>query len=66
MSVVVKTQSEMTFVDVQVTSIYCVFLNIHSFVDQQLLETIIQFLFLEELLELLLKVHHVGSLKLDS
>ena len=56
----------MTFVDVQVASVYCVLLDIHGFVDEELLETVIQLLFLEELFELSLEMHHVGSLELDS
>ena len=66
MRVIVKTQPEVTFVKIEVSRVDSIFLNIHSFVYQKLLQTIVNFSFLKQLFEFLLKMHHIISLEFDA
>ena len=51
MGVVVETQAEVAFVQIQVTGVDCVLLDVHGFVNQQLFQTVIELLFFEEIFE---------------
>ena len=66
MGVVVETQTEVTFVQVEVAGVYCVFLDVHGFIDKQLFETVVEFLFFEKVFKLLFEVHHGDGLEFDS
>ena len=53
MSVVVKTEAEVTFVEVEIAGVDCILLDVHGFVYKQLFEAIVELLFFEEVFKLL-------------
>jgi hypothetical protein len=66
MCVKIKTESEMSFVDVEVASVDSVFLYVHGLIEQQLFKFFIEFFFFKEFLELFLKMHDIISFEPDS
>ena len=66
MSVVVKTETEMSFVKVEVAGINSILLNIHGLVEQQLFQSVVQLGFLKEYFELFFEMHHIFSFESDS
>lgn len=66
MSIEVKAESEVPLVNVEIARVDGILLDVHRFVDQQLLDTLVQLFLFKEFFELFFKMHHVVSFKLNS
>jgi len=55
-----------TFVKIEVASVDSILLDVHSLVEQQLLQTVIELLLLKQLLKLLLQMHHIHSFEFNT
>lgn len=66
MGIIVKAESEVALVGIKVASVYCELLNLDGLEEEQLLQSVVNRLFLEEFLKLCFQVTQVVGLKLHS
>lgn len=62
----IEAESEVPLVYVEIARVNSVLLDVHGLVDQKLFEAIVQLFLFKQFFELLLQVHHVVRLELDS
>ena len=66
MGIKVKTESKMSFINVKISSINGVLLDVHGLIEQKLFQFFIELLFFKQFFELFFKVHNIISLEFDS